>query len=160
MANIGYVTSRRTLRPEKIGEILNRLNQTQFKGVLKIEASADDSWAVHCPLGSDDWTQRQCWLDTRRKFKISHGGRGGAFVWWVDFSISNAVALEYDGMITDDGIPDRMTPSKDYFPTFSAFLREHYSHVKPDVLRFLVESELSMTPPEFQDEAQKLLNSL
>ena len=88
MANHGYVTTRKTIKPEVVTDLLNRLNQERFKGILKIEYTNQEDidkenhhvWDINCEPTMD---HRVCWLASPHKFEMRHGG-GGDFIWWID----------------------------------------------------------------------------
>lgn len=145
MANHGYVKSRKKMDPKRITEVLQDLNTTRFKGLLTIEHT-DDMWEVSAPK----YVYRRCWLETPHRFEIKHGP-GGTFAWWVDFHISNAIALAYDGTIYDDGCDIKEKGDPNYCPTLS----EMYDRMQ--IPHAMLEHESRLTPPEFRDQLPQAL---
>lgn len=155
MANIGFVKSKKTIKPELIDEMLERINQSHFKGNLVIEnhyySKHNDSWNVSyvSSVDSQHYATRSFWLKTKRIFEMSHGGGGGDFAWWLDNTIINEVALMCDGIISDEGISDKWKGEKNYFPTYLLFLEMMKSHVqKPEIKLWLLQEEMKYCPPE------------
>ena len=162
MANYGYVKSRKTIKPEQVSAMLESINQSKFKGNLTVEyhkATPENSgwgehtWVVKYSSNEDkqEYARRVCWLETKRSFGISHGGGGGDFAWWLDFTISNEVALLCDGNITDDGDGgyNKTKGKPDYYPTFIDFIKMMKGHVKdPNIQLWLLQEEMKDGPPE------------
>lgn len=140
---------------EKISEIIQRLNETKFKNILTI-TNEENYWHIDCTMGDVCYFERQCWLDSPRKFEMRHGG-GSDFAWWVDTSITNEVALQFNGIQRDEGGGEPFGPVENYYPRFVDFL--HMMHpTKNKWLRLLVfQTNNIFTPPPFRIKFTKLL---
>lgn len=149
MANHGYVTSRKPFAVEKINEIIERLNTERFGNLLTIERY--DQWNDEGP-GWRVGLEEECnflsaWLKTTRKFEIRHSGRGD-FMWWVDSSITRAIAKEYDGIISDDGHGDKYRASDESdYEHFKDYIKAHFSFIQnPIAKRALIACQLLSYP--------------
>lgn len=162
MANHAYVTTKKKMTPALITEMLNRLNQERFRGILKIEYSDEtgnkSAWGPHVWLikigENGEFGSRVCWLNTGRKFEIRHGG-GGDFIWWVDISICNEIAVLFNGKISDDGgdgkwdgAPNKYKTWADHFARIHKLALERHK----DTLPFFKQMFNEEVPPEFQNE--------
>ena len=137
MANHAYVKTRKKMTPEAVTELLDRLNQTIFKGCLQVKYSkakpGDNSWGPHVWVltavddKGEEVGSRVCWLNTERSFEIRHGG-GGNFIWWIDCAVCNEVAITFNGTWKDDGseMKEKGTPGK--YSRFRAFQRRMTGH--------------------------------
>lgn len=119
------------MSPDKINELLDKLNETVFKGSLEIEFSPDAIyWDESLPgvweIGVGNYEPRCCWLNTKRSWEIRHSGMGD-FMWWVDAKITNEIALEFNGTISDEGIEDKWKGTENYCPTFLSHLEKMYA---------------------------------
>lgn len=105
MANHAFVKSRRYMHPSEITQIITDVSHKHLMGNLQI--SEDHRWweiKYVSPNATGTWAHLSCWLPTRRTFEIRHGR--GDFCWWIDFLITNEVALFYDGTISDEGVEE------------------------------------------------------
>lgn len=161
MANHGFVKTRKKLTVENISQLLDELNKTHFKSGFKIEYHKGDehSWGPHVWMlkypskdHDGDWGTRVCWLNTSRSFEMRHGG-GGDFIWWADTLILDTIAVRFDGKVNDEGCEGKWPGTPDKISTFAKYMQRRWDHVKnPDTKKFLLESTLELTPPEFRDE--------
>lgn len=117
MSNHGYVKTEKSMSQEKVTKLLNDLNETHFKGNLKIELceppNIDEDKLVFWELtyvGNDgkQYGMRQCWLNTQKSFEIRYCGPAGDFIWWVGSVITNEIAVQFNGIITDDGFNEEV----------------------------------------------------
>ena len=149
MANHGFVKSKKTISPEQIDEMLERINHSHFKGNLVVTNSDNESWNVEYISNGQKYASRYFWLKTKRTVEISHGGGGGDFAWWLDNTIINELALMCDGTISDDGISDKWKGEQNYHPTYISFLKMMKEHVeKPELKLWLLQEEMKYCPPE------------
>lgn len=153
MANNGWVTSRKKITAEKISSILNDLNARLFKHNLLIEihkgTPESPGWGLYTWMLSyvsdQEYASRVCWLETNRKFVMSHGG-GSDFAWWIDTAILNEVALQVKGIIRDEADDRKQAPIANQYDNLQKYLEQ----TKSPCLRF---KEYAKTiPPEFRVE--------
>jgi hypothetical protein len=164
MANHAYVKTRKFMSPERISQLLDELNTSYFKGMLLFEYSNEtdnsSNWGPHTWLikyNGNDYDNgkkgdilRVCWLNTQRSWEIRHGG-GADFCWWIDCVITNAIALEFNGTISDDGISDKWKGEEGYCKEFIDYLNRMKKHVEdsPRKTAFM-QFEQDFAPPEFR----------
>jgi hypothetical protein len=154
MANHGYVTTRCHITVPRMQTVLENLNERVFRYRLRIEYvhSLDEAaWGEHCweltiprPYEPDfPYARRFCWLTSKRKFEIRHGGTNFAF--WLGSVVSNEVAVAFDGTITDDGgsgrwkgVPNKYDRYNDYLDMiwknnqYKEYLRQVYRDEAPE----------------------------
>lgn len=124
MANHGYVRTKLPMTKTDLITIIDDLNKSHFNGNLTLEVDPDpknsyiDSFwkGVYC---------RQFWLKNKKKFEIRHGG-GSDHSWWVDGVITNAIAIKFDGMISDDGCEGKWKPNPEKYTTYRTYLNYRY----------------------------------
>jgi hypothetical protein len=148
MANNAEVRTRLHMRPALVSEVLATLNRSHFGGIMVI-TNEDNYWHVGCTVADVCYVSRQMWLERPRMLTMRHGGRG-TFDWWVDHSITNALAVRFKGSVVDDsaGKPEPGDPNK--YPTFTDYLRMYWSHVDPKLRDDMLRREIPMTPPQFR----------
>jgi len=161
MANHAYVKTKRWMSPEKITELIEKLNKERFKGVIEIDyherTNEKPGWGPHTWLltvkqDGQEYGTRVCWLNTKRSFEMRHGG-GGDFMWWIDCSICNEVALEFDGNWTDDGCDAKEKGKSDYHTTFPSFIQVMYPVLWEKGLLarlWVIQMAEEMAPPLFK----------
>lgn len=169
MANHAYVTTRKVMSPEKITEIVERLNRDLFHNTLQIKHGPSKGdplywWDIVVAEADQEWGSRSFWLQTPRKFEMRHG-MGGNFIWWIDTMICNDVALAYNGRRTDDGTgPMESLPVvPNQYPTYRSYLEmatQHYGHGEPPdkaafIQRWAMQTEMRMVPPSFRFDLGK-----
>lgn len=168
MSNHGWVKTRKIMDADRITNIFEELNQTLFKGNLKIEyknSNDPEAWGEHCwylvyKSNNQEWAERVCWLNTPTYFEMRHGG-GSRFAWWIDTAIINEIAVRHNGKIGDDAGSDRWKGEPGKYSKFSEYLdlvTEHYTKV--GYKEQMLEMEMPFIPPEFQDESQTSQKSL
>ena len=122
MANHGYVKTKQVMAPEATTSLIKKLNDTVFHNCLKIEyveGGKPGDWGKHIWFITalmDDGSEighRVCWLNNSKSFEMRHGG-GGNFIWWIDQYISNEIALQFNGTISDDGCGDKEKPKNKF----------------------------------------------
>lgn len=88
----------------------------------------------------------QIWLPTSRKVEIRHSHHAPVsdFMWWVDASITNEIALAFDGTISDEGVEERWKGEPDYCPHFKDYLSKIW-------MRLPIEQALEFSPKETWD---------
>ena len=169
MANHGWVTTRQHIRPDVITGMLRQLNAAVFKNNLQIEYRQSppgdtSSWGPHTWLlcyvsGEREWARRVCWLETRQRFEMRHGG-GGQFAWWLDTVVLNEVACVYHGKLGDDGIPDRWDGVPGKYYDFQAYMAAQVEHITdPELRRAVLAAESECVPPEFRTDMGESCNS-
>ena len=170
MANHGFVKTRKHMTPEKITLLLETINQAHFKGNLKIEyyhATGKDlksAWGPHTwvityisPIDHQEYAGRVCWLNTRRSFEMRHGG-GSDFAWWFDQMVINEVALQFEGMISDDGVGGKWKGKKGHYNSLIRFIKRMWHYKEGDEsprnqekLTFIERELQEIVPPELRD---------
>lgn len=141
-----------------------RLNAGNFHGRISVEyaefpASETYAWGRHVWIinyvsGGETYAERLFFLTSSRAFEIRHGG-GSNFAWWIDASITNAVALTYDGVISDDAGAGKWKGVEGKYQRFRDYLASALAHVaRREILDRLVDFELEQTPPEFHGEVR------
>jgi len=163
MANHGYVKTRKMMSVEKINQLLDELNQANFKGNLKIEYHKGDehSWGPHvwmleypCEDKKSNWGTRVCWLNTARSFEMRHGG-GGDFIWWIDSLILDTLAVKFNGRISDDGVSGSWPGEPEKLQTYEDYIERRFDHCKnPEMRKLCIDMALELTPPEFRFETE------
>lgn len=161
MANHGYVKTRKVMTVEAINQLLDELNKNHFKNGLKIEYHKGDehSWGPHVWMltypskdHDGDWGSRVCWLNTSRSFEMRHGG-GSDFIWWIDSLILATLADRFNGKVSDDGVGGSWPGEAQNIDTFKKYNDRRLAHVKdPKIKKFILQSTLEITPPEFRGE--------
>jgi hypothetical protein len=169
MANHCQVITKKKMTPEKISALIDRLNATMFRDLLKIVytdcTGKTGCWGNHVweietvnsnPKDPVNYGERVCWLNTSRHFEIRHGG-GGNWIWWVDFAICNEVALEFDGYVSDDSDGEKYPGKKDKYADFNAYLirsniDDSFSdEVRNRKMKFIKSKFIQeLIPPEFR----------
>jgi hypothetical protein len=148
MANHAWVKTRKKIDPEQITELINRLIKDKFKNTLTVEYSedgfADHVWTIKCPQINES---RICWLEGEKHFEMRHGG-GGNFIWWVDHSIINEVALQFGGKISDEGTDKKIAPKENLYPTFKDYLDVVWRHLGGYTVAIML--KLEYIPKEFK----------
>lgn len=157
MANHGYVKTRKHMTVPKVLALLKRLNQHTFKGCLQVENWTNEggvpTFLVQYVSKKDCviYSQRRFWLNTRQNFEMQHRFMSD-FDAWVDALICEAVGLEFNGIISDDGCSDKWLPCPDRYPTFEDYAKLTRQHFNGKIRRALVHNamrEMSV-PPEFR----------
>lgn len=166
MANHGYVKTKKPMSADKICNLLNDLNKTYFKNNLKFEYHIGNEqsygphvWHLKYESQGQEWGSRICWLNTKRSFEIRHGG-GTNFIWWIDNVVCNAVALRFDGDISDDGCEGKWSPVDNYMPTYADYVKKYVIHSHPENRAMTASYYLEFCPPEFQVNQQELVDSI
>jgi hypothetical protein len=138
MANHAHVITKKKMTPEKITLLIDRLNGTMFRGLLKTVYTdctgqtgcwGKHVWQITVKGGEFEregnvyhrYGSRVCWLNSSRHFEIRHGG-GGSWIWWIDSAICNEIALEFDGYVMDDSDGEKEPGVKDEYADFDAYL--------------------------------------
>jgi len=156
MANHGYMIARHKLNPNKIQNILEGLNARIFKRKLDIERGEEgDYWTIRYNKDGYEYVYRSCWIsdDKPTQFEMRHGG-GSAFAWWVDACILNELAVQFNGTVTDDGIPDRDKGVKGKYYSFPKYINSS-SYLTEQLQRGYFKY-----PPEFLSKKQRLFLEL
>lgn len=160
MSNHVKVTTKKAMTAIGITNLLTRLNEQRFKNVLNIQylkQSKDGPglWGPHeweisvkefdeeDPRFENGFMTLECWLNNRRSFEIRH--ISGTFIWWVDLSISNEVALTFDGKRCDDADGKKEKGVAGKYDDWDAFA------VRMNFGRGLPEWELEWTPKVFHN---------
>lgn len=150
MSNHGFVTSKKHMDASVVDGIIHKLNGEKFGGLLKVERS--DNWNGE---GKTGWLVHYqdngpcMWLESKRKFEIRHSGRGD-FAWWVDNSITDAVAREYDGLISDEGHGEKYKAEPyDKYPHFRDYVQMMFQH-SINAGQLTVEQVLEWYPEELR----------
>lgn len=143
----------------EIEEILERLNKTKFKGVLKWESyvsTGPECWGPKNETAweityEDDLRPFVCWINNAHHFEIKHG-HSGNFGWWLDISVANEVAKVFEGTIDDDGDGEISEPRDDFYPTFEDWLDAVFSHCKWPIKVMMKKMEYQYAPKSFRSD--------
>lgn len=150
MANHAYVKTRKPMTADSINQMLAKLNEELWKGLVSVECE-ETSWLLRYN-GHDEqfWKSgdeiRAFWLDSSRCFTMRHGG-GGLWVWWIDFAITNQVALQFNGRITDEGVPGKIEGIPGKYDDFKDFCYDFYRGTS--FLDKILAHEMRITPSSF-----------
>jgi hypothetical protein len=163
MSNHGYVTSRKHLSPERVRKVFGVLNERIFRNRLRVDynyspepdtsAWGQHVWELTIPRspGEPPYAQRICWLASRRKFEIRHGGTD--FAWWLGSAVINEIALAFDGTISDDGVTERWKGEPNKYDKFTeyadAMIARSLVHANEAEREFLRSLRHHDAPPEF-----------
>lgn len=155
MANHGFVSCKKKPTIPLIGEVIRNLNNTRFKQQLDIE---EDGGCFQVTPKFDEYAGAvTVWLASPKKIEIRHG-HWRQFMWWVDASIINELALRFNGLISDEGVSEKWQGEPNKYETYLSWLRlitahithpvnllyviQHYLDELPDVL--LTDEEIGM----------------
>jgi hypothetical protein len=148
MANHATVKTQTEMTVEQVKDLLAELNKSLFKGLLKFEFDGETTptWAVVL----NGQQIRYFWLNSPTEWEIKHGG-GGHFYWWVDFAVTNAIALRFDGVIIDDGDGIEHKGEEGKYDNFGEFVDRMHVHIPDDdVKKALMQLDQEhFTPSEF-----------
>jgi len=141
MSNWGYVTTKKTMNHKRIESIFDRLNISHFNGLLAYNGSVgdDSSCSYYWDLSIDGTHVRGCWLKTSRTWIISHGGNN--FMWWVDLLITHTIAMEFNGVITDDADDEKTNPEPEKYNTYESCLNIFTDHVKDPTIKLWLKQQ-------------------
>lgn len=123
MANHGFVTTRKHLTIEKLGELLREIVDEKLDGKLNVVRSDAQFYII---LQQENWFP--IWLRTRNKIEIRHSGRGDV-AWWISDLLTNELAIRLDGTISDEGVEERWKGTPNKFDTFDAYLDYTVRHL-------------------------------
>jgi hypothetical protein len=142
------------MRPAAITALIGQLNTRLFKGNLLVEhhptSPPSPLWILRYESGGVEWASRVCWLKTSRTFEMRHGG-GGNFAWWIDNAITNEIAVQYGGKLTDDGCEGTLDAGPGRFDDLHTFLAGMTTHMSEATAReYLAEMNTLLVPPEFR----------
>jgi len=158
MANYLKVVGKKKMSREAIEQVFAQLNETHFKGLLTYPCHVSEPhdpktygpyvWQLH--IGKQ-W-MRVCWLTPRNRWRLSHGGGGGHFTWWVETLITHTIAKEFDGFIRDDADGEREEPAPEKYTTYSMYMDVLLAGASPDTRTNLkmLDQELCDPPKEFR----------
>lgn len=119
MANHGFVTTKRTIDSNRITTILNDLSVNKFNNLVTVKYD-DNYWQI-IPISVKYGSAISIWKTSRRKLEARHAP--GDFMRWVFAVALNEIALEYDGIISDEGISDRWKGEANLYPTFLSYVK-------------------------------------
>ncbi len=153
MSNQAKVITKIKMKPGEITAIIERLNTDRFKNLLEIKGWKGEKgdwgkyvWFITVKGDKDGlkYGYRECWLNNVKSFEIRHFS-GGSFMWWIDFSITNEVALAFDGTTRDDAADNKIKPGLHKYDSWNDLvMRLNFNRGLPDF-------ELERTPKEFQN---------
>ncbi len=156
MANHGYVKTKKPVLAASISQLLLDLNIKLFRGVLKITYSETDTtggpndkhtWLLLYRTRNIDWVRRVCWLQSPTQFEMRHGG-GSRLAWWMDTAILNEVAVQFNGIISDDGHSDKSQGEPNKYNEFADYMDLMLQHVTDPALRAEILKYEQMHIPE------------
>lgn len=164
MANHGFITAKRAIKPETMAEDIHRICDEFFPGgQVQVEGpTGPTGYTTITFLDTDAWQYLQFWKASPRM--IEHRHSTGDFYWWVESVISHELARRYDGVLSDEGVSDRWEPKpKNEWPTFADYYHTLHDWVRPDdvkLKKFLFKriwrDQCRLVPPSFKPFIGKL----
>ncbi len=155
MANHAKVITGKTLNPEEVNEIIQRLNQEKLGGVFSITYSVDEpnGWGKYqwyLKYKDEDFIAMVFWLTDDEEYGIEENGefieyaepkilstqsciefRHGHsfhFMWWVEGVFRENLGKHYSARMWDDGIGECSSENLDKYETYKSYL----THAKLD----------------------------
>lgn len=146
MGNICYLTPKDPINVEKITADLEQICQVRFQGLLEITQSWEDgrvndfkgTAAIKSGYRPTDGDVGEIVSGWRLEFKdsdlgynlylhstgdLSHKHRGNQLVFWTSTLIHNELAIRYNGLISDEGIPDIWEGDTSKYPTYRSWVK-------------------------------------
>jgi len=155
MANHGFITSKKTFKPEQVLQDLQEINDRRFKGLLTIEKSDWSklgSWFIG--YQAKDWENPEgfnIWIRSPKKLEHRHSR---AWAYYLEVVFSGELAKKYNAILSDEGHEDKWKPDTEKYPTFRAWLDVLYGHIKeahPISYKAMIDLEMLYCPKEFID---------
>lgn len=138
MANHGFLTSRKTFKPDRVFECLNEINQRRFKGTLIIsydkKGSSVDSGLWNIAYSKSKHSESfNIWIVNKNKLETRHTQRSD-FMWWVKWVLWDELAFSFNGTISDEGIEEKWKGQPNKYPTFSDYIDASMELVKTPLI--------------------------
>lgn len=150
MSNHGFVKTRKPITAEKFEELIKDLDNRVFKGHLSPSRYPDGSgWLIAYRSQGKEWTYRLFWLATSRTLETRHS-HGDMISWWMCAVIQNEVALQFNGIISDEGIDDKWGGEKGKFDTFQKYKKLQWAHLNRKKFKELEQMHDQLLPPELR----------
>lgn len=125
MANVGWVKTRKKIRPEQVNHILSRLNCVLFNQlVTPFYEEKFQSWNLVIATADGMCDVLSCHLETSRHFRMKHTN-GSIFTQWVDTVILNEIAVAFSGSIGDDNDKKKCFGERSKYDHFPKYFFEH-----------------------------------
>ena len=119
MANHGYVKTKKPMTYKTVSEVLKHIREERLNNTVLI-TDYDDSEPTWEITGIDIKVPLIMWLANEYRFEIRHAP--SSFAWYIDSLIINAIAVEFDGIISDDGIDDEWKGDLNRFKTYKEWM--------------------------------------
>lgn len=126
MSNHGYVHTKLPMTKDDLLATIDELNKSHFNGNITLEVDPDPKNSYIDAFWKGDYC-RQFWLENKKKFEISHRG-GNDIAWWVGGVITNAIAIKFNGYISDDGCEGKWRPNPEKYTTYRTYLDYRYGN--------------------------------
>lgn len=154
MSNHCEVRTRKHLSEDKVSAVLNRLNDSILKGKLELEVSHSNNlpfWNLSYRSEGKRWAFLSFWLKSKNCFEIRNSTNGyGNFCWWINSLIINEIAVEFNGIIYDEGLGgESVKPVPGKYNDLYDFLENiMWGHVNEDIKAYFLQEE--RIPPELK----------
>jgi hypothetical protein len=166
MANNGYCKTKKKMTPELVTEVIENLIKTTFKDSVSLEKQ-EGGWGEYTWFISvKDSGSSNCqifWLKNNKTFEIRHSG-GTDFLRWIDWMVTNVIAVAFDGIISDDADNDKSKGEPEKYPTFEQYLKDirFYNETKGAeeiIARCRLQDIVERTPKEHRfDTGKKIIS--
>jgi len=124
LGNLAYIKTRLPVEFQQLRKDLEEISEKRFNGTLVFSPWAvGDGWSITF-LGYN--RHISAYLESPHEIHIAHSA--GDLLWWIDFVITNDLALKYDGEISDDAVGETWKGEPGKYPTFSNVLDLMYDH--------------------------------
>jgi hypothetical protein len=172
MANHAKVFTGKTLDPNEVNEIVERLNKEKFGGLFSFERGeswAGDRyyWLMH--YNNNDDLSLEFWItDEIARDKNEEGGdeivcpesviefRHGhsvRFMWWVEGVLREFLGEHYKAKMWDDGTGwDEEGPQSQHYDTFEKYIRHITDEDLDETIREVKESRIGIYRGHFPEE--------
>jgi hypothetical protein len=130
MANHGWITARKNLKPQEVLKDLQEINERRFKGLLTITETelGEGGWSIDFNQeGRVGLNGFDIWICSPRKLEHRHAN-GWAF--YLEVVFTNELGAKYDATLSDEGIDDKWKPNPKKYPTYRAWLDVLHSTLK------------------------------
>lgn len=154
MANHGYVKTRKPMTVEAVHSLVVNLIDSHFKDHVRL-VRENNCFVLYYSGPEFDYIKqdnliRIFWLESPTEFEMRHGG-GGNWHWWIDSVILNEIAVEFDGIITDDGIDGSIEHEPNKWPEFKDYNQDMAKHVQGELKKtFVMQMGQELAPEAFR----------
>lgn len=124
MSNASFVSSKRPLTSDQVGQTLRKINQDHFGGAFSIKSVMETGWAISHPEVKDEilW---EIWLqDTKRRVEGKPPLSRRPWAVWAHSLFEHAMARSWGGRISYEGLSEKTYAPLEKLWTFQEFMQE------------------------------------